>query len=80
MFWAFPLYASFPLRYASWEYACKRLWDIMSQRGLGTKIDHIKPQKKITPNQERDTLDLPKGHVQNSGCCRTDSETIKLLQ
>lgn len=21
MFWAFPLYASFPLRYASWEYA-----------------------------------------------------------
>lgn len=25
MFWAFPLYASFPLRYASWEYACKKL-------------------------------------------------------
>lgn len=25
MFWAFPLYASFPLRYASWEYACKEI-------------------------------------------------------
>lgn len=24
MFWAFPLYASFPLRYASWEYAWKK--------------------------------------------------------
>lgn len=37
MFWAFPLYASFPLRYASWEYAWKKreryfTWEVGSER------------------------------------------------
>lgn len=50
----------------------------MSQRGLSTKIDHIK--KSIKPNYKRDTLDLPIGHVQNNKCCRTGGETYKLLQ
>lgn len=40
MFWAFPLYASFPLRYASCEYACKKL-----ERDFTLVAGRLKPEE-----------------------------------
>lgn len=82
MFWAFPLYASFPLRYASWEYACKRLQDIMSLwllRGWSAEIDHIKPQKKITPNLRKDTFTFLKDNCQTGSAVDSVCETTAEL-
>lgn len=51
MFWAFPLYASFPLRYASWEYACKKLerYFTLAAGRFGPKELGIKKEKITAP-------------------------------
>lgn len=63
MFWAFPLYASFPLRYASWEYACKKLERyftlVAGRKELGIKKRKLQPPPLPRYNEKMDQLMAP---------------------
>lgn len=66
MCWAFPLYASFPLRYASWEYAWKTRDGVKFQLG-GSEVTVTQRRRAAPETPVRTSQDTSEAATKSEG-------------